>query len=308
MFFMKKINLFILSVAVLAGGLFSSCTKEADPEGPQIAFSNSLTETTLAKGVAQWEVNATITSVAGLSEVKVFQVSAGGEDQLGDAITSFTDKNTYNLKLTVNNIKELTTVKVSATDKNNITNSKNFVIKVTAADPIPAGDELVFYTGTISAQLGAQGNALGSAYASSTNSIYLKGAAKTNSSKVDFIYYYSPTASTSAEMISPKFAQDNGDVLAASTWGVINQTKLKDVSSSVSSTQFDAIITTDDAPVTTAASSMTDQQVKALVVGDVFAFETAAGKKGLAKVKALAAGTGSDYTKGTITIEVKVQK
>lgn len=301
---MKKINLLLLSVAVAAGGFFSSCTKEADSNGPQIAFSNSLTETTLAKGVTQWEVNATITSVAGLDQVKVFQVSTGGEDQLGSAITSFTDKNTYNLKLTVTGITELTTIKVSATDKNNITNSQNFVIKITAADPIPVTDKLVFYTGTLSAQIGAQGNtSLGSAYASSSNSVYLTAAAKTNASKVDFIYYFSPTASTAAEMISPKFAADNGNVLSAGSWAPMNQTKLKDVSSTVSATQFDAIVTTDDAPVTTAASSMTDQQVKDLVVGDVFAFVTDAGKKGLAKVKALSATTS-----GSITIEVKVQK
>ncbi len=300
MFFMKKFNLLVLSVAVLTSGFFSSCKKEADPNGPQISFSNSLTETTLAKGVTQWEVNATITSVAGLDQVKVFQVSTAGEDQLGTAITSFTDKNTYNLKLTVTGIKELTTIKVSATDKNNITNSQNFVIKITAADPIPATDKVLFWTGTVAAQLGAQSSIAGSSFASSTGNVYTQSLAKTNQTLVDMIYYYN-TGADAASIYSP-LAASNGS-LFSSTWTTKNDTKFIKVTT-LTPTEFDAIPKTDDAQIVAKATGFTDvNKLFTLSVGNIFAFKTAANKLGLAKVTAL---TGT--TAGTITIEVKVQK
>ncbi len=296
---MKRLSLILFSVAIAVSGFFTSCTKEDDPDGPQITFSNNQTETTLAKGVTSWEINATITSVAGLEEVKIFQVTTAGEDQIGTAITSFTDKTNYNLKVTISGVVEQTTIKVSATDKNGTTNARNFVIKVTANDPIPATDKLVFYTATI---VGAQGNAtLGSAFSTSTGSVYLKSAAKTNASKVDFIYYYDNTAK--AEFISPNFA-GTAYTDYVSGWSVKNATLFKDVTGTVSTTAFDQIVKTDETLVTThAADFPTEQRVKDLVVGDVFAFKTAGNKLGLAKVTALTATTS-----GSITIEVKVQK
>lgn len=290
-----------MSVALAVSGVFTSCTKEDDPDGPQISFSNNLTETTLPKGTTAWEINANITSLAGLEEVKVFQVTSAGEDQIGTAITSFPDKNDYDLKVNITGIMEQTTIKVSATDKNNVTNSKNFVIKVTANDPIPATDKLVFYTGTMAAQLGAQNSALGSSYATSTGSVYLSSAAKTNASKVDFIYYYSSTASVAAEIISPKYAADNGGVVSANTWTVKNETMFK--KTTLTAAQFNGIVATDESLVTSNATGFTEQRVTALVANDVFAFKTAAGKLGLAKVVSVE-GTSA----GKITIEVKVQK
>jgi hypothetical protein len=128
---MKKVNVLFLGVLIFFAGFLGSCTKEDDPSGPQITFSNSLTETTLAAGVTSWEINATITSVAGLSNVKIFNVTNAGETQL-TSISSFSDKTNYHLTFTVSDIAAQTTIKVSATDKNDVTNSMNFVIKVTA--------------------------------------------------------------------------------------------------------------------------------------------------------------------------------
>jgi hypothetical protein len=298
---MKRISFILMSLALAVSGVFTSCTKEDDPDGPIIAFSNNQTETTLAKGVTSWEINANITSLAGLEEVKVFQVTSGGEDQIGTAITDFPDKNDYDLKVNISGIMEQTTIKVSVTDKNNVTNSKNFVIKVTANDPIPATDKLVFYTGSLAAQLGAQTSDFGSSYATSTGSVYKSAAAKTNAGKVDFIYYYSATASIAAEIISPKYAADNGGVVSANTWTVKNETQFKKVD--VTATQFNAIVATDEALVTSKATGFTEQRVTALAANDVFAFKTAAGKLGLAKVVSI-----SGTTAGNITIEVKVQK
>jgi hypothetical protein len=299
---MKRLNVILFSVVIAAAGFFSSCTEDDDPDGPQITFANGQTETTLAKGVTQWEINANITSIAGLDQVKIFQVTSGGEDQIGEAITSFTDKNDYDLKVTIPNIVEQTTIKIEATDKNNVTNKKNFIIKVTAAE-VPATDKLIFYTGELKAQLGAQGSKLGSAFSTSNGAVYLTAAAKTNATKVDFIYYYKDDATVKAEFLSPKYAE-TAYASYVTGWTAKNETLFKDVTSSVNAAAFDAIVKTDDASVTAAATGFpTEQRVSDLAVGDVFAFKTAGNKLGLAKVTALATGTA-----GSITIEVKVQK
>lgn len=290
-----------MSLSLVVSGFFSSCTKEDDPDGPQIEFSNSLTETTLAKGVTQWEINATLTSVTGLDEVKVFKVTSSGEDQLGEAITKFDDENSYNLKLTITGVTDQTTIKVTATDKNDVTNSKNFVIKVTANDPPAASDKLLFWTETYAAQLGAQSNAAGSSFATSTGKVYTKSEAQKNSSLVDFIYYYDDT--NLAEIMSPSFAGTTGNLswVASSSFATKNATKFK--TTSVTASEFDAIAKTDESLVVSTGTDLTLDRVTKLVTGNVFSFKTAAGKLGLAKVKALTSGNS-----GTITVEVKVQQ
>jgi hypothetical protein len=296
---MRKINFLLVSLLVVASGFFASCSKDEDTDGPVISFSNDLTSATLQSGVTEYEINGNITSIAGLDEVKFFQVTSAGEDQIGSAVTSFTDKNDYDFKFKVTNVVEETVIKISATDKNNVSNSRNFTIKV-ASTTIPTGDKLISYTGTMAAQLGANLSSFGSAYSTSTGAVYLKSAAKANQSKVDFIYFYSTTASVGAEIISPKYAETNYTDYVTG-WTTKNDTKFK--ATNVTATEFDNIVNTDETLVVSSASSVTDQRIVDLAVGDVFAFVTGAGKKGLAKVKALTATTS-----GSITIEVKVQK
>lgn len=295
--FLQRLIFTLLSVIVIG-----SCSDEtATNDGPQITFANGIDEVTLAKGVTQWEINATITSAVNLDQVVLFEVGSGYEDQLGEAITSFSDKNSFDLKFTISNVTEEKSIKIVATDKDNITNSKFFTIKVTPEDPPPAGDKLLFWTGTLAAQLGAQGSSLGSSFASSTGTVYTKSPAAANSGIIDLIYYYNSEAGILAELISPKFAADHGNVLGASGWAVKNETQFIKVS--MTAAQFDAIVATDDAPVVAAATGFAEQRVVNLVSGNVFAFKTTPGKLGLAKITAL---TGT--TAGSITIEVKVQK
>jgi hypothetical protein len=296
---MRKFNLLLVSLLVVASGFFTNCTKEEDPDGPVISFSNDLTSTTLQTGVTQYEINGNILSTTGLDEVKFFQVTSAGEDQIGSAITSFDDKTDYDFKLTVTNVVEETVIKVYATDKNDVSNSRNFTIKV-ATTTIPTGDKIISYTGTMAAQLWGQSSSGGSAYSTSNGAVYGVSAAKTNQSKVDFIYFYSTTSGVGAEIISPKYAETNYTSYVTG-WTTKNDTKFK--ATSVTASEFDNIVNTNDDLIVSSASSVTDQRITNLAVGDVFAFITGSSKKGLAKVKALATGAS-----GSITIEVKVQK
>lgn len=298
---MKRFSLVLISLSLVISGFLTSCTKEDDPDGPQISFSNDETSTTLSSGVTSFQINADITSVTGLASVRISRVTSAGKDQL-TLIEDFSDKNSYHLTYTVSNIVENVTIEVSATDKNDVENARNFTINITPV-VIPTEDKLVFYTGTLAAQLGAQSSSLGSSYATSIGAVYSSAAAKTNASKVDFIYYYKDDATVKAEFISPSYASTNYSTYVTG-WGTKNETLLKDVSTSVSASQFDAIVKTNDDPIKAAAVEFpTEQRVTALAVGDVFAFKTAGNKLGLAKVTAV---TGT--TAGSITIEVKVQK
>jgi hypothetical protein len=150
--------------------------------------------------------------------------------------------------------------------------------------------------------MGAQSNTTyGSAFSASTGLAYLKNDNFT-SDMIDFIYYYKSTDVTvGAEMMSPKYAFDNGPVGGTDLYNTLNETMFKSVS--LSTNDFDAIPKTDDSAITAAATGFVDQRVTALAVNSVFAFKTAAGKLGLVKVSALTATTS-----GTITIVVKVQK
>jgi hypothetical protein len=136
---MKNFKLLFFAMLVVSLGIFSSCEKEEDPDGPIISFTNDVDETTISSG-GSWTITGNITSVAGLDEVKYYQVIGANETQLGSTVTSFSDKNDFDFSVTVNNISATMYFKVTATDKNDVTNSKSFLIKVgTVLSDVNAG-------------------------------------------------------------------------------------------------------------------------------------------------------------------------
>ena len=170
---------------------------------------------------------------------------------------------------------------------------KSIVITVAAAGTINS------YTDKI---IGGSGNAtIGSSFASADGTIYLLAAAKTNSSKIDFIYFYGDVnlatlAAPSDVDVATVFTGTNG----ISTWSVKNATKIQKVS-----IDFTSITTPAGIPD---VSSTGASKVNNLAIGDVLAFQTAstssnANKKGLIKVTAITTGSNDS---GSITIQVKV--
>ena len=293
---MKKINVLMLGVLVLFAGFFASCNKDSSAPGPSITFDNGATSGTATSG--SYTINGTAKAPGKLDKIQFYTVTTSNgsttESEIsGTAITSFTNDTVQHFSLTVNSITATTTIKVLVTDKNSVTASSTFTINV--------GDKLNFWTGTLAAQLGASSSSVGSSYATSTNIVYTASNASANCASIDLYYFYSTDASVAAEIMSPYYAGGTGGISSVAGWTTKNATKFG--TTTLTAANFDAIVSTDDSQVISAATSLTADRVVTLAVGNVFAFQTAAGKKGLAKVTALTTGLS-----GTITIEVKVQK
>ena len=129
---MKKLN-YLIVIALLFVGIFSSCKKDTTSNPPAITFNNESSHT-LAAGATSWTITGVVTSDAGLSTVKFFRVdSLGNEVQIGTSVTSFTDDKNYSFTQTLSNIYSTTKLKVEATDSKDQTVSGIFIVYVTTA-------------------------------------------------------------------------------------------------------------------------------------------------------------------------------
>jgi hypothetical protein len=183
-------------------------------------------------------------------------------------------------------------ISIEVTDKDGNVESKDYTITVSAAP-----GEINTYSATL---LGSYESTTGSFFATSTGTVYTQSNAKTNSSLIDFVYYYG--TSNSATIAAPDDSDaesiyDNAST-GLETWTTQNSTKF--AMSSVTSSEFDDI---EDDELISEEENVTSSAATQLEEGDVVAFTTAAGKKGLFKVTSIE-GT----TAGTITITVKVQE
>lgn len=294
---MKKLSLLIVAALFAVSAGFVSCSSDDEDPLLDISFANSENSTTLAAGKTSYEVNATITSTAGLKEVKWFLVTGTGasldEEQLGIE-TSFKDKNRYDFKQAFNAYDE-TVIKISATDKDNVTQSKSFTIKVTKETPV-ADATISIWPDRV---LGAQNNANGSSCASVDGIVYTQKNAIANITKVDFIYFYQ-TGGKLSELVSPATA--NLSWLPASGKNATKFTAPLDITD----TQYNSI-------TETVGQELIDEKVtdntatldfaEKLAGNKYIGFKTAGGKTGILKVVKI---DGTDA--GTMTIDIKVKK
>jgi hypothetical protein len=284
---MKRLNLFLVGLAALTMTMvFTSCEEEST-SAPSVNFTNGVNEATTDK--SPYTITGTITSEVGLKTVRLLKVTTDGEDQI-ELIEKFDDKNSYAFQFDVT-VSEDMTVKVEATDKDNQVTSRNFVITYTGG---AAG--ISEFSAVL---MGAQNNTTNGSTASlETGTVYkISGdEAKTNSDKVDIVYYY---GTKEAALYAP--SQTDIQAVSAfqiSTWATKNATKLG--ISTLTSAEFDAISSVSG--ITSAGSSTLDV-VPNLKANDVISFETASGKKGVFKVSSIVTGD-----KGSISISVKVEK
>ncbi|MFZ4398493.1 MAG: hypothetical protein ACOYO1_00550 [Bacteroidales bacterium] len=288
---MKKLN-YLIGLALIVG-FFSSCKKdETTLPAPTITFLNGVSTATIASG-ASYTIAGTIASEEGLTEVKYFKVTTAGETQIGQAITSFTDKNSFSFQQTINDITAQSVIKVQATDAKSQTTSANFTINI-------AGNAITSFPDIT---LGSYNSPTGSSFASLDGTVYQLADAKTNASKVDIIFFYGATnnATLSAPSNLTELNQVFTTASAPNTWAVNNDTKLEKRTDVV----FDNVTLGNQIPNVQATGT---SKVNNLAVGDVVAFRTAntnsafANKVGILKVTAIT-GTGAT---ATIKFSVKV--
>ncbi len=294
---MKKISslLAIMMMLLAIPAIFTSCKDDEESNPPTLAFeagtgyvsSNATVNANEAFTVGV-RATANATSNSKLVNFK-FELVSGSERKIMHDSTFSSSTYLVDYPITLSTAGTYT-LYFTVKDKAGESTEKTLTITVKAATV----DEINAYTAKILAAQDASG---GSAFASTTGAVFTKADAKTNAAIVDFIYYYSTTASTGAEMISPKYAQTNYSTYV-SGWSVLNETKFTGLLTSV---DFAAIAT--GADIAALVTNPSNDRATTLVVGSTFGFKTAAGKLAVAKVTAL-----SGTTAGSITIDVKVQK
>ena len=305
---MKKLNLLsILFVAILAITSITSCTPTTDDVNPSMTFSTDGAAIAASKTVAigapllfkissienpntkknlktlrvqSWKNNTpnidTVVNINATSHLDAFNFNA-------DTIYTLEEKFTFTL-----------------TDKAGETATKTIIITTENA-PIITGDAITHYTATI---LGAQTNlSLGSFLNIHTGDVHLTAAANASSADIDLLYYYGST--NSASFAAPSDVSVNGGAgnLTLAT-GLTNQNAtIFHTSTTVSSADFDAMVTTNDDRDFEESISGSSTLETDLAVGDIVQFLTHDAKFGYIKITDLNSGTTGD-----ITIEVIIQQ
>lgn len=287
---MRKNSYFLFAAFTgLIAFAVNSCSDDSTGTGPVITFLNNQTEVTLSAGQSSYTVAGTVSSDAGLKEVKFFKVIGDNETQDGQAVTSFSDKNNYPFQHEVTGITQDMKLKVQATDKDDITNSASFTIH------IPAAPAIQTWTGKT---LGAQSSSTGSFFASVDGTVMTLTQATSNQAKADFAYYYGDV--NLATLAAPDDASLNGgtgNFTWCQSWTTKNQTRF--TLTTLTTAEFDAAT----AATINALADPAESKVSSLAQGKVIAFKTASGKKGLIKVTSITTGAS-----GSITLDVKVQQ
>ncbi len=179
-------------------------------------------------------------------------------------------------------------LEVTVTDDDDLEDTKTYTINISS--------NMYEYNVT----LGAHQSVTGSFYCalSASGTVYTVSAARTNSNKVDLIYYYGATnMATLAAPNDPTLAEFDA-TLQVNSWTTKRATMLHKPASA----QFSAITSAtqiQSAYSTTLASS----KVISLANSDEVVFKTADTKYGILKITSLTTGTS-----GSITFSVKVEK
>lgn len=306
---MKKLNSLLMLAAVAGALTFTSCQKD------EVTTTGTVTYSTPTDGKATVPTDTVILvklTVSAAEDLKSVSAKVAYDGAVGTTLDLSADTKTTDSTLASGTGKtfEWTTGILTRsvagkevytyTFKDKSGNTTEATITLTVNSKVVV-DKVVTYSAKL---LGGQSNATqGSFFNSSEGLVYNQANAKTNSGKVDILYFYGAT--NMATIASPDDADAatiyNNSSTGIQTWTTKNATKFK--ATTVTATEFDGITAKDDSKIVAAAAGAADTKSNKLASGSVFAFVTAAGKKGLIKVTAV-----SGTQDGSITIDVKVQK
>jgi len=293
---MKKLTFAISILLISTLPFFSSCGTDGDATPPSIMFNAAPGYTTSDVTVpANTQVKIGIiasSTSAKLTNIKITQTVNSSQTTVHDSTFS---SDSYSINFNVKAASQAGTA--------------TFTFKITAADGESAEISLSITTtaGPITSYsqkiLGSYDNTTtGSSFASANGTVYSLADAKTNASKIDWMYYYG-SASNLATLVAPVdatastvFSGTNGPA----NWTVRNDTKFAKVTLPAGVTWEN--ITT-DAEIIPLATGLTETKVNMLTVGQIVSFKTITGKMGLIKIEAIS-GTAA----GSITYSVKVQQ
>ena len=306
---MKKVSVFMIAACVAVGVAFVSCgeieeiIKPSNAPSIQISFtgySGSTGNVTLPEDKNEVEVVALIKAPGKINEISIKK--SGGANITGypksggfDSETEHTAKWTVKREKT-DGSREVISFDVTVTDMDKEPHTKSATVEITFEQVIPAtekGNDINVWSNKLLGSLEHSGTA-GSSFASIDGSVYLIADARTNSAKVDFIYYN--FSGTSHTISSPNSTYHSSMDVG---WTTKNKTKLQRLTT-ITVAEFDAMVK--DALIVEKVTSTTSESVANLAAGNIIGFITDGGKKGLIKVNSV------NSPANHINITVKVQK
>ena len=293
---MKKLS-YLLGLFLVAGILFSSCSKDDDDEPqdltPSISFKGDAgytsTDVTInAGGTILVGVVALPNSTSGknLTGFSLVLTTANVPQTLIDS--SFNEGSfDANYNISFPDAGE-TRLSAKITDKDGQSKEIAFNITINAVTPTVSTYEDI--------QMGSHNDAeYGSFYSTATNTVYLIGDATNNQAAIDFAFYkgvttFNTITATSTDHAISVFELGPDDL----NWTTLNETKIE--MTTVSTATFDAI------GVIYAFPELTENtyEVNNLEVGNVLLFETVNGKRGYIKIN------NFDQKGDRMNIDVKV--
>ena len=289
---MKKLS-YLLGLFLVAGMLFSSCSKD-ETEEPQ-----DLTPTISFKGDAGYtSADVTInegddilvgvialensTSGKNLTNFKMVLTSNNTPQTLVDS--TFNESSfTADYSISFDNAGE-TRLSATITDKDGKSKEVAFNITVNAIQPTVVTYEDI--------KLGSWNDVdYGSFYATTTNTVYFKADATNNQAAIDFAFFKGATTQNSIGAPASSNVQTIFDI---GNWTTFNETKIE--MATIDAAEFDAI------GVIYAFPDLTENtlEVNNLEAGNVLLFETVNGKKGYIKIN------NFDQKGDRMNIDVKV--
>ncbi|MCB0431051.1 MAG: hypothetical protein H6585_10750 [Flavobacteriales bacterium] len=297
---MKKLTKLMLFLMAGASTVFVSCNKDDDENTDKSPTINFVGGSGYVDANVQLTVNdafkvgitasSNATSSTKLVSFKVVRTANNTPVTVLDSTISTKTFGTWTGNFTAQSTATTENWTFTVTDADGESATATFTIQTVAAGPIST------YTAK---QAGAQSNStLGSFIDLTGGNIYLSSAAVTNQANVDAVYFNGAGNATIGSVTDSE-AKGIFSTLPFTTTN--NQTTFVDLTSSMSTSQFDAI--TDDSGILNALGTPTATQISGLAVNSIVGFKTADGKYGLVKVTALTAGNT-----GSMTCTIKVQQ
>ena len=302
---MKKLS-YLLGLFVVAGILFSACSKdEENTDPPSIAFLGGEYEP--GKSRVDSDVTLTVSTefVFGITTSKV------SDKDLRRILIErkFENVSTIQVMDTTINTASFTIDIITFAwntpgsedfictvwDKGDQSSSISFTVTTEAAAP-----NITTYSDRV---LGSYQSTTGSSFASIDGTVYTLAEAKDNAEAIDFMYFYGDAnLATLAAPDDDAAAQVyDGEPNGLQNWSVLNATRFKETT--LNSAAFDAITSSSQlVPIAILPTAPDQSRINNLSIGKVLAFETAGEIYGLIRIDAI---TGT--SDGSIEITVKVQ-
>ena len=289
---MKKLS-YLLGLFLVAGMLFSSCSKDENEEPedltPTISFKGDAGYTSADVTINEGDdilvgVIALENSTSGknLTNFKMVLTSNNTPQTLVDS--TFNESSfTADYPIPFDNAGE-TRLSAKITDKDGQSKEIAFNITIEEVQPTVSTYEDI--------KLGSWNDVdFGSFYATTTNSVYFKADAANNQDAVDFAFFKGATTQNSIGAPASSNVQSVFDI---GNWTTLNETKIE--MATISAAEFDAI------GVIYAFPDLTENtlEVNNLAAGNVLLFETVNGKRGYIKIN------NFDQKGDRMNIDVKV--